>query len=212
MTASTLKIIAMVTMLIDHIGMVFFPDVAILRIIGRFAFPIFAYCIAEGCIYTRDKKKYLLRTIICAAVYQLISVLLYQNFTPCVVWGYAAAIIFAILHTWAKEKWLYRCLILTIYTIVIALALFITKSDYLCFGFLCTICVYTMHKSWIKWIGFGASLLVVGAFYQYQLFALLSIPLLMLYNGKQGKLKLGRIMYYFYPLHYLLLGVLNYVI
>ena len=48
MNASIFKIIAMVTMLIDHIGMILFPNIAILRIIGRLAFPIFAYFVAEG--------------------------------------------------------------------------------------------------------------------------------------------------------------------
>lgn len=39
-----LKLIAIVSMLIDHIGSVFFPEVRVLRWIGRLAFPIFCYC------------------------------------------------------------------------------------------------------------------------------------------------------------------------
>ena len=41
--AFTLKMIAIVAMLIDHIGAVLFPQIEILRIIGRIAFPIFAF-------------------------------------------------------------------------------------------------------------------------------------------------------------------------
>ena len=44
--AFTLKMIAIVAMLIDHIGAVLFPQIEILRIIGRIAFPIFAETIA----------------------------------------------------------------------------------------------------------------------------------------------------------------------
>ena len=44
-----LKLIAIVSMLIDHIGSVFFPEVRVLRWIGRLAFPLFSYCIAEAC-------------------------------------------------------------------------------------------------------------------------------------------------------------------
>ena len=51
-----LKIIAAAAMLIDHIGAYLLPQVRILRIIGRIAFPIFAFMIAEGCRYTKNKK------------------------------------------------------------------------------------------------------------------------------------------------------------
>ena len=62
MTAFALKIIASACMLIDHIGAVFpgqTPDY--LRFIGRIAFPIYAYMVAQGCKRTRDIRKYLLR-------------------------------------------------------------------------------------------------------------------------------------------------------
>ena len=55
LTNNQLKIIAMISMLIDHIGLQMFPDLLIFRIIGRLAFPIFAYMIAEGCFYTKNK-------------------------------------------------------------------------------------------------------------------------------------------------------------
>ncbi len=46
-------------MLIDHIGHTFYPDIYVLRLIGRISFPIFAFLVAEGCFYTRNKMKYL---------------------------------------------------------------------------------------------------------------------------------------------------------
>lgn len=57
----TLKIIALVTMIIDHTGAVLFPQYPILRIIGRISFPIFAFLAAEGFYHTRNVKKYMLR-------------------------------------------------------------------------------------------------------------------------------------------------------
>ena len=56
-----LKLVAILTMFIDHLGAAIFPQYRGLRIIGRIAFPIFAYCIAVGCIYTRNIAKYALR-------------------------------------------------------------------------------------------------------------------------------------------------------
>ena len=56
LTGNQLKLIALITMTIDHIGFMLLPQVKILRAIGRIAFPIFAYMIAEGCQYTRNRK------------------------------------------------------------------------------------------------------------------------------------------------------------
>ncbi len=65
-----LKVVALVTMLIDHIGMIFFPDVLALRIIGRIAFPIYAYLVATGLDWTGNKFLYFLRLAIIAVLAQ----------------------------------------------------------------------------------------------------------------------------------------------
>ena len=57
----SLKMIAIVIMAIDHIGAVLFPQYLEFRIIGRIAFPIFAFTLVEGFLHTRDVKKYMLK-------------------------------------------------------------------------------------------------------------------------------------------------------
>ena len=73
-----LKLIAIVSMLIDHIGGAFFPEVGIFRWIGRLAFPIFCYCLTVGLLYTRSVKKYLLRLGIFALVSQPFYILAFH--------------------------------------------------------------------------------------------------------------------------------------
>jgi len=72
MTAFVLKVIATLTMLIDHVGAVFpltFP--MYFRFIGRIAFPVYAYMIAQGCKHTSNINKYLLRLGIFALISEI---------------------------------------------------------------------------------------------------------------------------------------------
>ena len=75
LSGNTLKILAAIAMLIDHVGLLFFPLDMTFRIIGRISFPIFAFLLAEGCKYTRNKTKHFLLllglTVICQLVYSV---------------------------------------------------------------------------------------------------------------------------------------------
>ncbi|MGE5630691.1 MAG: TraX family protein [Caulobacteraceae bacterium] len=73
-----LKLLALATMLVDHIGYMYFPNEILFRIIGRLAFPIFAYQIAVGYSRTYNLKRYVLRLLIFA----LITQIPYSFFSP----------------------------------------------------------------------------------------------------------------------------------
>jgi len=73
--------IAMVTMLIDHIGIVWFPDSPIWRIVGRIAFPIYTYLIAVGLTRTRSVPKYIGRLALLAVISQVPFSLLFDTRT-----------------------------------------------------------------------------------------------------------------------------------
>ena len=64
-------VVACLTMLIDHIGFMFFPEMVELRLIGRISMPIYAYCIANGYIHTRSRKSYIKRITVIAFLSQL---------------------------------------------------------------------------------------------------------------------------------------------
>ncbi|MWV46960.1 conjugal transfer protein TraX [Paenibacillus sp. HJL G12] len=66
-----MQLIAMLTMLVDHIGIVCFENQLWLRVIGRIAFPIYAYALVKGHLYTRSRTKYLARLLILALLSQL---------------------------------------------------------------------------------------------------------------------------------------------
>ncbi len=77
-----LKIVAMVSMVIDHVGARLYPNLGFMRIIGRVAFPIYAYCIAAGCVYTRNIAKYALRVLALAVISQPIYVVALRHISP----------------------------------------------------------------------------------------------------------------------------------
>lgn len=68
-SADWLKIIAMITMVIDHVGAALLPEAEILRLIGRASFPIYVWLLVMGFVHTSSRKKYMLQM----AVFALIS-------------------------------------------------------------------------------------------------------------------------------------------
>lgn len=81
MNAFQLKLIAVVSMLIDHVGLTFHSperDLLLLRHVGRMAFPLFAFLVIESCVHTRDMKKYMGRLLVFGFLSQLPFTLLLQ--------------------------------------------------------------------------------------------------------------------------------------
>ena len=68
LSGNVLKALAAISMVIDHVGVMIFPQNELLRIIGRLAFPIFSYMICEGCRHTRNRLSYLLKILILGIV------------------------------------------------------------------------------------------------------------------------------------------------
>ncbi|GGF84909.1 hypothetical protein GCM10010912_32690 [Paenibacillus albidus] len=66
-----MQIIAMLTMLIDHIGYIFFPVDITWRVVGRIAFPIYCYALVQGYLYTSSRARYLRRLLIIAVISQI---------------------------------------------------------------------------------------------------------------------------------------------
>lgn len=71
LTGNQLKLLALIAMTCDHVGLQLLPQFILLRIIGRLAAPLFAYMIAEGCRYTHNRGRYLGRLLGMAALCQI---------------------------------------------------------------------------------------------------------------------------------------------
>lgn len=67
-TSESLKIVALICMLIDHAGATLFPQCDILRSIGRVSFPLYAFLLAQGCKHTHSMDQVLHIAIIYGSV------------------------------------------------------------------------------------------------------------------------------------------------
>lgn len=77
---NALKIIACIFMTIDHVGMIFFPQIEVFRILGRIAFPLFAFMIAEGCKYTKNKAMHFGMIFSVGVVMQIVYCIATQDY------------------------------------------------------------------------------------------------------------------------------------
>ena len=222
LTNNQLKIIAMVSMVLDHVGLLFFPDMQIFRILGRIAFPIFAYMIAEGCRYTKNRTKYLGMIAAMGIVFQVVYFVAMQSLYQGILVTFSLAIIaiYAIdglLH--AKRKFWGRVAAVLALAFVVAfvfvLPSFLKDSDfdidYGIWGILLPVIVYFMPSHVWK-VGCASLLLIARGLYYtiivpiaLQWWSLLAIPFLALYNGKRGKYKMKYLFYIYYPLHLVVL-------
>lgn len=207
-----LKIIALIAMSCDHVGKQLFPEVAILQIIGRLAFPIFAYMIAEGCVYTKNLKKYFGMTASVAILCQVIYFVAMKSLYMCVMVTFSLSIVLiAIIKEAQKRKSaLWWCL----FSVAVVVTFFLctilpnlpTGTDYYVdygmLGVMMPVVIYVYKDRVAKLAVTSLMLVLLGQYLGgIQWLGLLAVPLLALYNGKRGKLRLKYLFYVYYPVH-----------
>ena len=216
-----LKIIAMVSMLIDHMGYILFPQYRWMRYVGRLAFPIFAFMIAEGCAHTRNRGKYLLRMAAFAAVVQVALYVTLGSLKQCcfVTFSLSILTIYAV-DTYRKNKGFFSTVLagLTLAALVYVCVLLpyrLTgfKVEYGILGVLLPVVIYMVPGKEGKVVAAAAMLVAMsGNWGSFQWFGLLALPLLALYNGNRGKARMKYLFYIFYPAHLVILYGISYLL
>lgn len=219
-TGNQLKLIAMVSMTLDHIGMLLLPQVWLLRLLGRLSMPIYAYMIAEGCRHTRNRGKYFLRiaglAALCQAVYFFAMGSLYMSIL--VTFSLSVLLICAIENYQHKRDRISQLLafgaLLAVFFLCVALPELWKGTDfaidYGIAGVLLPVLVY-FGKEKTKYLTAGLILLGFG-YGGLQWFALAAVPLLGMYNGQRGEKKIGIWFYLYYPAHLLILHGLSLIL
>lgn len=220
LTGNQLKIMALVFMTVDHIGLILLPEYLILRIIGRMAFPIFAYMVAEGCRHTKSMGRYLGLMAGFAVVSQTVEFLATGSLYQSIFATFSLSILMVWLLQRATEKktpgtWLAvlgGVALVAFLTRVLPILLSGTDYgvDYSFWGVMLPVVIYFGKDRWRK-LGLAAIVLLLLARESHwiQYLALLTLPLLALYNGQRGKWKVKYLFYIYYPVHLAVLHLIT---
>lgn len=219
-TNNQLKILALIAMTADHVGLQLLPQYGFLRVIGRLAFPIFAYMIAEGCQYTKNRKKYLLTLAAMALLFQLVYFFamdsVYQGIF--VTFTLSTSLIFAIDR--AKERRTPDAYLLA-GVVFVAIVFFCSilprlwttsdfAVDYDLVGVLLPAVVYFERKRLDKLVMTAVLLILLALQWGgNQWFALLALIPLACYNGQRGKYRMKNLFYIYYPAHLVVIWLLD---
>ncbi|WP_225999190.1 TraX family protein [Paenibacillus sp. BJ-4] len=134
--------LAMLTMLIDHVGLVFFPADPAWRIAGRLAFPIYAYALYMGYARTRNLRSYMLRLLGLALISQLPYMLAFDVYRPNVIWTLLTSLLALAAASRLKHWTAMTCLY-----VLTALMMELSLMDYGAYGLLLVL-IYRYTRSY----------------------------------------------------------------
>jgi hypothetical protein len=221
LSGSALKLLAVITMLIDHIAATFLThDRTVLftvgsytltlywalRLIGRLAFPIFCFLLTEGFVHTRDRRRYGLRLLAFAVVSE-IPWDLWQSGK----WFYAGqsvmvTLLLGFLGMWVIERFADKRLWQIGLLLALAAVSAVARADYGLSGFGLIVVMYALRRRPAEQAIAGLCLL------PHRWAAGMAFIPINLYNGKRGFIH-GRVFtcafYAFYPVHILVLYLLK---
>ena len=220
LSSNALKLIAMAAMVIDHGSVIFLgSETNIWRHIGRIAFPIFAFMIAEGAVHTKNKLLYASRLLAFAVISEVPFDMAFngtylefkdQN----VYFTLFLGLISVYCLDFLRKKNVGILGVIT--TVACALGAHFLLSDY---GFMGVVVITLMYmfstvKTDAKYLGFAMAGLMTSIVYVFpagvgflssQVYASLCVVPLSLYNGKRGRRMNKYFFYAFYPVHILIL-------
>ena len=217
---TSLKLIAMISMVFDHVGDMFFPGALWMRMIGRLAMPLFSFCIAEGYAHTKNKQRYLMRMGVFALVSEIPFDLAFegrvglghQNIMLSFFLAILALMLFDRIRGEGKEHAAGKTLLGILCALAIAVLALLLRADYTLFAVLAVFLFYVLrNRHPLLRCGVGVGFLALTRTVGYYRATGLSLIPLLLYNGKRGR-GLKWLFYAFYPGHLLLLYLLKTVL
>lgn len=220
MSTFVLKLIAIITMLIDHIGVTLVPQntllYIIMRCIGRLAFPIFVFLIVEGFHHTKDIKKYLIRLGAFALISEIPFDLAFFGETlefshQNIFFTLFLGLLLIYLMSMIEKKYIKQIFLSNLFdgllTLAFCLIAILLQVDYHFAGILLIVAFYLFRGN--KPLLILSILIVSGSILgDINILAVLAMIPIAFYNGEKGK-NAKYLFYIFYPAHLLLLALIQ---
>ncbi len=240
LSGNAIKILAAALMVVDHVGFFLFPHITILRIIGRVSFPLFAFMLAEGCRYTRNKTVHFTLLFGLAVLCQIVYFFFDQgNLTMSVLITFSLAVLMIYALQFCKRCFFdaactaaVKALSALLFICTVAAVFLLNQIFVIDYGFVGCLLPVTVSLFDFKDIPVPEKIKKTDHLY-VKLFCLAAgmafLPLttdlgaleyyaffalipLCLYSGKRGRLRLKYFFYIFYPLHLVLLQGLAWIL
>ncbi len=223
LSANALKMIALVTMTIDHTGLLLMNNCRPLRIIGRLAFPIFAYMIAEGCRYTKNKRNYFLRIFLLGLLCQVVYYIAEQNVDQGILMTFSVSILLSYVVLWVENRmgescrdtghinkillWLLPVGLILLMAVICGEIKLLPDGRYILFDYgfygilLPVLIALGRDKKQRLFLAAAGMTLIAFSLGGIQWYSLIALFPLACYNEKRGKWNLKYLFYIYYPLH-----------
>ncbi len=237
-TSEKLKILAMGTMLLDHAAAAILfgsglnemsplvENIGIaMRLIGRMAFPLYAFLLVQGFMWTRDWSRYVVRVALFALISEipfnlvLTGNLWYSRAQNTMVTMLIGLICLRILETLEKKFWesdfstRFLGAVLALWSVAASMVVAeLLHTDYGALGILLVVVLFVFRYRPAELVAAGclAAVLIYG-FEMEVLFAWIAFFFISRYNGERGR-KLGLMPYVFYPVHLLAVWLVSIII
>lgn len=207
-------------MFIDHVGYATIGKFSYLNLIGRIAFPIFAFQATQGYIYTKNFKKHIIKLLIFGCISQIPFMLFLSTFNNQFYLNIFFTIILGLLAIYCFDKIKNKILGFLI-VLVISIIGYFAKVDYGFFGVFIIFLFYLFRNNkfimaltciplcFIRYLPNIISYpFLLNRYLLCGLFTSISVLFILAYNNKQGP-KSKYFFYIFYPLHLLILYLIN---
>lgn len=207
LSGSWLKVIAILSMTIDHIAYYYGVNnpyvYELMRTVGRIAFPTFAFLLAEGYVHTRNRQRYMLSLFTFAILSEIPWLLLNHDNSHNVLFTLLAGVIGMYIIDTSRNKWV------TLPSLVlIGCTTLMAETDYALNGFVLTLLFFMFRGRPDLQILFGLPLM-----YEYGFMGILmAFAVIFLYNGERGFIhgKAAKYAFYaFYPAHLMLIYLIR---
>ena len=195
LSSFVLRLIALVCMCVDHAGLALFPSASAFRCVGRLAFPLYCFLLAQGFAHTRDIRAYARRLLLLACVSEIpFDLLIFGRLSSAMEQNVVFSLLLGLLALCAARALSARPLPCALSILALMLLAMVTQVS---FGWLFTVLLTLLYSASLLFSGVARGWVTIS------LCAALSAVPILLYNGRPGPHGKALTFFFYaaYPLH-----------